>query len=241
MLRLLILELSTTHEQIIPGFLGIMRTCTTGMLEFYFQQLSILVSIVKQHIRNYLTDIFDLIEEHWNPTSNIQITIIALIEAVAIALDGEFKIYLPKLLPHLLQIFDADQGEKRQATHKVLHAFITFGPNIEEYMHLVVPVVVKLFEKNDVPLTLRRQAIQTIGQLCKKVNVADHASRIIHPLARILVTMPFEIRTTAMDTLCALVFQLGADYAIFIPMINKVRGRVFGISGRALIMLRIVV
>ncbi|RUP43431.1 hypothetical protein BC936DRAFT_137191, partial [Jimgerdemannia flammicorona] len=207
---------------IIPGFLSIMRTCTMGMLEFYFQQLGILVSIVKQHIRNYLNDIFALIEDYWNPTSNIQITIIALIEAVAVALDGEFKIYLPKLLPHLLQIFDADQGEKRMATLKVLHAFITFGPNIEEYMHLVVPVVVKLFEKNDAPLSLRRQAIQTIGQLCKKVNVADHASRIIHPLARILVTMPFDIRMTAMDTLCALVFQLGADYAIFIPMINKV-------------------
>lgn len=32
-----------------------------------------------------------------------------------------------------------------------------------------------------------------------------------------------ELKMTALDTLCALVFQLGHDYAHFIPMINKVR------------------
>jgi len=85
--------------------------------------------------------------------------------------------------------------------------------------------VVKLFEKSDAPHALRKAAIQTIGQLCKRVNVADHASRIVHPLARVLDTGSYEIRLAAIETLCALVFQLGADYAIFIPMINKVFAR----------------
>ena len=60
-----------------------------------------------------------------------------------------------------------------------------------------------------------------MGQLCKKVNFSDYASRIIHPLARTLATSQ-ELRLVAMDTLAALVYQLGTDYAIFIPMINKV-------------------
>src|SRR3954470_2451953 len=91
--------------QVIPGFLNIMcQSNSVGMLEFYFQQLGILVSIVKQHIRNYLAEIFTLVEEYWNPASNTQGTIISLVEAIAGALDGEFKIYLPRLLPHLLQI-----------------------------------------------------------------------------------------------------------------------------------------
>ncbi|RUP47547.1 LOW QUALITY PROTEIN: hypothetical protein BC936DRAFT_145604 [Jimgerdemannia flammicorona] len=55
-----------------------------------------------EHIRNYLNDIFMLIEDYWNLTFNIQITIIMLIEVMAVALDGEFKIYLPKLLLYLL-------------------------------------------------------------------------------------------------------------------------------------------
>ncbi|CAI2178216.1 17365_t:CDS:10 [Funneliformis geosporum] len=208
--------------QITPAFLGVMRTCPSGMLEFYFQQLGILVSIVKQHIRNYLSDIFTLVESFWNPSSTIQITIIDLVEQIAISLDGEFKNHLPVLLPIMLQIFDQDRSEKRNPTLKVLHALVVFGTNIEEYMHLVIPVVVKLFEKSDVPLQLRKSAVQTIGQMSKKVNFSDHASRIIHPLARVLAMPYMDLKIAAMDTLCALVVQLGSDYAIFIPMINKV-------------------
>ena len=44
--------------------------------------------------------------------------------------------------------------------------------------------------------------------------------RIIHPLVRCLDTP--ELRMTAMDTLTALVYQLGKKYKIFIPMVDKV-------------------
>ncbi|GAO47492.1 hypothetical protein G7K_1698-t1 [Saitoella complicata NRRL Y-17804] len=209
-------------SQIIPGFLHVMRTCSPTILEFYFQQLGILVSIVKQHIRNFLEDIFKVIQEFWNPSSNLQITILALVESIARALEGEFKVYLPILLPLMLQIFDVDVTPSRQPTQKVLHAFIVFGQNIEEYMHLILPVVVKMFEKVDAPVTLRKAAIQTVAQLSRKVNFSDHASRIIHPLSRVLSTANHELKMASMDTLCAMIFQLGFDYAIFIPMINKV-------------------
>ncbi|RKO90751.1 armadillo-type protein, partial [Blyttiomyces helicus] len=207
--------------QIIPPLLSMMRTCPIGMLDFHFQQLGILVSTVKQHIRNYLADIFALIQEYWNPSSNIQITILSLVEAVARALDGEFKLFLPTLLPQMLQIFEADVSEKRQPTQKVLHAMVIFGSNLEEYLHLAIPVIVKLFERPDVPLHLRRHAIQTVGELCRKVNFSDQASRIIHPLVRVLATPQPELRLAAMDTITCLVYQLSSDFVIFIPMISK--------------------
>ncbi|KAI8098676.1 armadillo-type protein [Halteromyces radiatus] len=207
---------------VIPGFLSLMRSCTPNMLGSYFHKLSELVGIVKQHVRNYLMDIFDLIDEYWTPESSIQITIISLIESIAKALDGELKVYLPRLLPHMLQIFDGDLSERRQPTIRVLHAFVVFGANIEEYMHLVIPAIVKFFEKPDAPIAVRRQAMVTITSLCKKVNMFDYASRIIHPLARILPVLPNDARNSAMDLLCALVFQLGTDYAKFIPVVNKV-------------------
>ncbi|KAI8819891.1 armadillo-type protein [Fimicolochytrium jonesii] len=207
--------------QIMPPFLSMMRSCPIGMLEFHFQQLGLLVTIVKQHIRGYLTDLLGLIQEYWSPTSNIQITILSLVEAIAVALDGEFKVYLPTLLPQMLQIFDADTSERRLPTQKVLHAMITFGANLEEYLHLVVPVIVKLFERPDVPPHLRKHAIQTFGHLCKKISFSDQASRIIHPLVRVLASPQQDMRPVAMDTLCALIYQLGSDFAIFVPMINK--------------------
>lgn len=208
-------------SQIIPGFLAVMRTSSPTILEFYFQQLGILISIVGQHIRNFLPDIFQLIKEFWNPMSNLQLTILTLVESIARALEGEFKVFLSSLLPLMLHIFDVDSTSQRAPTQKVLHAFIVFGSNVEEYMHLILPVVVRTVEKQDAPITLRRSAIQTIAQLSRKVNFSDLSSRIIHPLARVLAQGPNELRNTAMDCLCALVFQLGYDYAIFIPMINK--------------------
>ncbi|KAJ3083694.1 phosphatidylinositol kinase- protein kinase tor1, partial [Quaeritorhiza haematococci] len=211
--------------QIMPPFLNMMRTCPTGMLEFHFQQLALLVSIVKQHIRNYLTEVFALIQEFWNPNSSIQITILSLVESVAVALDGEFKVYLPTLLPQMLQIFEADSSDRRLPTQKCLHAMIIFGSNLEEYLHLVLPVIVRLFERPDLPLHLRKTAIQTTGQLCRKINFADQASRIVHPLVRVLATQHYELRMAAMDTLCALVYQLASDFAIFVPMINKALAR----------------
>ena len=208
--------------QILPPLLNVMKSCQIGILEFYFQQLGILVAIVKQHIRNYLDGILVLIQEFWNPTSNIQITIISLIESIAVALDSEFKVYLPKLLPNIIQLFDADTSEKRLPTQKALHALALFGSNLEEYLHLIIPAMVKLFEKADTPLHIRKAAIQTTGVLCKKINFADHASRIVHPLSRVLQQPHVELRMAAMDTLSALVFQVSSDFVVFIPMVNKI-------------------
>ena len=57
--------------------------------------------MVKQHIRNYLGEIFDLIKEYWTVESpvSLQHTIINLVEQLAVALSGEFKVlYWIKIL-----------------------------------------------------------------------------------------------------------------------------------------------
>jgi hypothetical protein len=41
--------------------------------------------------RNYLEDIFDMIKEFWTADSPLQSTIILLVEAIAVALQSEFK------------------------------------------------------------------------------------------------------------------------------------------------------
>ena len=47
---------------------------------------------------------------------------------------------------------------------------------------------VRLCEQLDVPLELRMAAVHTIGQLGRvpRLSLKDYATRIIHPLARIL-------------------------------------------------------
>ena len=206
----------------MPPLLNMMKSCPVNMLDFYFQQLSALVFVVKQHIRNYLKDLFVLIQEYWSVNASIQITVLSLIESIAVAMDGEFKAYLPNLLPSLLLIIDSDDSKDKSATQKVLHVLVVFGINLEEYMHLVIPVVSKIIERQDMPLNVRKTAIQTLTKLCRKVNLYDQASRIVHPVVRILSSNYQELKPFAMDTLSVLVYQMDMDFLVFIPMIRKV-------------------
>ncbi|TRM60259.1 armadillo-type protein [Schizophyllum amplum] len=207
--------------QIIPAFAAVTRTSIARLQEFHLQQLAILVGIIKQHIRNYMPDVFLLITDLWDNTT-LQLPIVSLVEALGRALDAEFKPFLPSIIPLLLKVFEGDLTDKRMNTQmKVFDALQTFGANIEEYLHLVVPVIVKTFERADASTALRKKAMQTIDGLSKRINFSDRASRIIHPLVRVLEGSNNELRMAVMDTLCALVIQLWSDFAIFVPTINK--------------------
>ena len=82
----------------------VIRSSEDSFRDFLFQQLGGLISKVRQHIRNYLNGIFDLIKEFWVVDSPLQPTIILLVENIAVALGSEFKIYLPQLIPQILRI-----------------------------------------------------------------------------------------------------------------------------------------
>ncbi|XP_015759867.1 PREDICTED: serine/threonine-protein kinase mTOR-like [Acropora digitifera] len=211
----------TYLAQIMPSFLNVIRTCDPSFREFVLQQLGVLISIVKQHIRSYLDEIFGLIKEYWILNSPMQTTIILLVEQIVTALGGEFKIYLPQIIPQILKVFMHDSSSQRSVTTKLLNALQMFGSSLDDYLHLLVPPVVKLFDSSDIPLTVRRCALETLERLSESLDLTDFASRIIHPIIRTLDSCP-ELRSTAMDTLCSLVFQLGKKYSTFIPTVNKV-------------------
>jgi serine/threonine-protein kinase mTOR len=169
-----------------------------------------------------MAEVFALAAELWDSAS-LQLPIVSLIESLGKALDAEFKPFLPSILPLILKVFDGELNEKRMNTQiKIFDAFLTFGANIEEYLHLVIPIIVKSYERPDGTTALRKRAIQTIDGLSRRVNFSDHASRIIHPLVRVLELSNNELRMAVLDTLCSLVIQLGSDFAIFVPTINKV-------------------
>ncbi|KZL74444.1 phosphatidylinositol 3-kinase tor2 [Colletotrichum incanum] len=220
--RTLGLECVSFLDRIIPAFLGVIRAADKTRLDSYFSQLATLVSIVRQHIRNFLPEIVEICQEFWNTTSTLQSTIMSLVEAISRSLEGEFKIYLAGLLPLMLGVLEKDTTTRRTPSEKVLHAFLVFGSSAEEYMHLIIPVIVRTFEKQGQPTPLRKQAIETIGKITYQVNLNDYAAKIIHPLTRILGSGDITLRVAALDTLCALIQQLGKDYLHFMGTVNKV-------------------
>lgn len=208
--------------QIMPVFLNVMRQVPPAMLDFHFQQLSILVSIVRHNIRNFLPDLFSLIKECWSPNSALQVTILSLVESIAQVMDNEFKVFLPNLLTHMLQICETEAGDRRPSVQRVLHAFVVFGNSLQEYLHLVIPVLCRLIERPDAHFSVRRAAIQTIGKLARKLDFSDNCSRIIHCLSRVLGNpQNVDLRSSAMDTLCIIMIQTGQRFILFAEMINR--------------------
>jgi FKBP12-rapamycin complex-associated protein len=201
------------------------RSSAARVQDFHLQQLAILIGIIKQHVRGFMPDIVTLITDLWD-NQLLQLPLVSLVEALGKALDAEFKPFLPTILPLLLKVFDGEVSEKHEkkvaVQIKVLDAFFTFGTSIEEYMQLVIPLVVRTYERSEAPFSLRKRAVQTVDGLSRKVNFSDHASRIIHPLVRVLGNCTNELWASVMDCLCSMVIQLGSDFAIFIPTIQKV-------------------
>jgi len=64
--------------------------------------------------------------------------------------------------------------------------------------------------------------METIDKLTDTLDFSDFASQIIHSIVRVLESS-FELRQTAMTTLCSLVVQLESKYNLFIPMVKKVK------------------
>ncbi|KAF7308508.1 Serine/threonine-protein kinase TOR [Mycena chlorophos] len=209
--------------QIMPAFAAVTRTSVPRLQEFHLQQLAILIGIIKHHVRNHAAEVLGLVTDLWD-NSTLQTPIVVLIEAVGRALAAEIKPFLPTILPLLLKVFtyEGELSDKRMGTQvKILDAFQTFGANIEEYLHLVIPIIMRAAESPLGTIGLRKKAIVTVDKLSKVVNFSDHASRIVHPLMRILERGVNDLRIAVLDTLCSLMVQLGSDFVIFVPTINK--------------------
>lgn len=208
-------------DRVVPAFIAVIRASSPARLDYYFNHLGRLVSIVRQHIRVYLPDIIVVLQDFWNTTFSLQTTIMSLIESIARSLEGEFKVYLAGLLPLMLGALERDTSTKRQPTEKIFHAFLVFGSSAEEYMHLIIPILVRLFDNPAQPMFLRKSAIETIGKLSSMVNLNDYASKIIHSLTRVFASQEPSLRVAALDTLCALMLQLGRDYLHFEYTVGK--------------------
>ncbi|CAL4115986.1 unnamed protein product [Meganyctiphanes norvegica] len=74
------------------SFTFICDSSDASFRDYLFQQLATLIGIVKQHIRNYLTDIIQVLKEFWVPGGKMEtaITIISVVESIAVG--SEFKI-----------------------------------------------------------------------------------------------------------------------------------------------------
>lgn len=105
--------------QIIPAFISVIRSSLPSRLEAYFNQMAILVNIVRQHIRAFLPEIIDVIREFWDVSYQVQGTILSLVEAISRSLEGEFRKFLARLIPLMLDTLEKETTPRRSPSEKV--------------------------------------------------------------------------------------------------------------------------
>ena len=209
-------------NQFMPPFKIVINTCEPPLRKFMFQQLGTLVTLTKQHIREYLPDIIQIIHTNWESAEMPQL--ISLVGDIAFALKDEFKPYLKDLLPQIVNVLYIEL--RTDLVQRVMNTLHVFGSLIDEYLHLVIPAVVRMFEHPEVHKSVKIISMSTMAKLCAKVSFGDYASRIIHPLVRVLAHLPArgdeDLQHAVMDALCVVACELNQDFRIFIPLIQNV-------------------
>ena len=71
-----------------------------------------------------------------------------------------------------------------EVTQKLLDTLVVLGCTLEEYLHLLIPPLVRLFEKPGDNESFRRNVIQTVDRLADELDVSQFSSMIIHGLIR---------------------------------------------------------
>ncbi|XXG56788.1 hypothetical protein AAC387_Pa03g4113 [Persea americana] len=214
--------------KVLPDLFNTVRTCEDSLKVFITLKLGTLVSIVRQHIRKYLPELLSLISELWSsfslPATNRPVQglpVLHLVEQLCLALNDEFRTYLPVILPCCIQVlWDAERCNDYSYVLDILHTLEVFGGTLDEHMHLLLPALIRLF-KVDASVDIRRASIKTLTKLIPRVQVAGHVSALVHHLKSVLDGNNDELRKDAVDALCCLAHALGEDFIIFIPSIHK--------------------
>ncbi|XP_048128359.1 serine/threonine-protein kinase TOR isoform X2 [Rhodamnia argentea] len=214
--------------KVLPDLFHIVRMCDDTLKDFITWKLGTLVSIVRQHIRKYRQELLSIISELWSslslPTANrppLGYPVLHLVEQLCLALNDEFRTYLPDILPCCIQVLsDAERCNDYTYVLDILHTLEVFGGTLDEHMHLLLPALIRLF-KEDAPVDKRRAAIKTLTRLIPRVQVTGHISSLVHHLKLVLDGKIDELRKDAVDALCCLAYALGEDFTIFIPSIHK--------------------
>lgn len=228
-------------DHIVPNMLIVVRSCEHGLRESIIQELAILASIVKHHLRVYLSAVFDVVCDYW--TEYLE-QVVILVERMAINMREDFKPYVPRLLPLLLSSLSPQRmasnpqaGGVTISEHRldlILHCIQILRPVLTEYLHIVVPALIKLIdqlgEAGSEAAQWQVRAVKTLSHLyCHKggglgMQSESLASRIVHVMIRVLDregNTP-ELKDAVIEALTGLALQLRSQYLIFAGMVNKV-------------------
>lgn len=234
-------------KRVVPHILQTVHTCGQASLrEALLQQVASLSGIVRDHLRPYVPAIFEVVEEFWS-TRHLA-TILTLVSKMATVPD-DFRRYVPRLVGKLLESIDVRVSEwtvvgpysrgqdsasfEVEKLDLILRSVRTLRSILREYVHLLVPALLKLADSlivhasnfsGNSPVTqakvlnLALLTIQTLSILLQAESSPGQSiatslpARAVQPLVRMLgkdSTANKPIGYAVIEALCVCAKQLG--------------------------------
>lgn len=212
---------------VIPVMLSVIRTADDALREAMFKELASLVSVIKAHIRRYLSDILDLMHLSWEKNGITKNTLL-LCEELSMSLNDEFRVNVPTIIPRIVSaLTEAERLRRYDTVPCILHALEMFGTSLNDHLYLLLPTLVRLFKPSvlSVPDEVKRSTLQSLQRMIPRMRLADQASVLIHSLTRMLEDEDIELRIDTVHVLTTLEVALGRDYAIFLPVVKRAVSR----------------
>ena len=78
---------------------------------------------------------------------------------------SSFDTQFTDLINPLPQVLSNDKTSNRRVTLQLLDTLKKFGANLLDYLHILLPPMVKLFDAPDIPLPVRIAAFSTVNVL----------------------------------------------------------------------------
>ncbi|CAB9503979.1 protein kinase mTOR [Seminavis robusta] len=147
--------------KVVPHMINAIRSETgpASLRESLFKQMASLSEIVREHLRPFIADIFDVVEQFWS--SRHLGTIFLLVSKVAVGVPDEFRRFVPRLIRRLLESLeelqvaewsttDADNSGNhggRIESNKlglILSSINSLRGVLGDYIHMLVPALLKL-------------------------------------------------------------------------------------------------
>ena len=240
-------------KHFIPLFSRLMTASVDqfGFREQVFQQLCLIVSLIKHFTRDYLSDFMSVIYDYWE-TPKLFPSVCALLEEIAAVLGDEFQESLNSVVPKMLIVLKEDSLMGYGRTVRILRSFEAFGELLDPHIPRILPVVLGLICPDNsltlphyapssspfpsalgrslgyttpnappVPSDVQLAAISYLVQLLAHHDVAKHALTILHPLIKILESPTPATAEPIMDALANLAVLLNQEFRVFMPMVHN--------------------
>ena len=221
----------------------VVHTDSKAVQDILFDHLITIAHVVGHQINRTIDNLVNLLSENFN--SHLP-KCLGMIEALCYNLyPQDFNSVLRVVIPLMVQLSRSeilqDSGDflnRRMNDHSlnsnglnkhskssslpktrmILLTISNLAPNLGEYRRQLIPFTLKIMENTDIHTSSRRDALCTVMHLAvDSDDLNEFASRIIHPLLRLLSTStPLILQSGAFTALSCLLCRLNISYLAFI-------------------------